>query len=480
MHEFLIIALFVVVFTRESFGAPLLGESPEPARVVALSLVPLVVLWLGLWVWIRGCTRAMDRRGSVRAIRRAEDGAAAFRWAVLLAHAGNVFAIGLLDLVRRWIGDVVLIDELCVLAIPVVAIGAMHWAMYPVERRIREAVLFRRLEEGRPVHPFPGRWRYTWASFRQSVLFMGAPLTLILAWGQLSARAFALAGVEPEGALAVGVQMLGVVGVLALSPPIMRRMWNAAPIGAGPLREGLEELCQRHRVRVRSILVWQTGGTIVNAAVLGLLARLRYIVVSDALIELLDEREVEAVAAHEIGHVRRRHVLWLGIAALGSVLVISAPVGFGTEAVLRFTPLGSAPALAGAVNIASMIAVFAGVLVVLGLVSRRFEWQADAFAAQHLSGMTPERRGVVIDAEAAGTMSRALGRVARLNGIDPGKFTWRHGSIRERQRRLASIVGRPADRLRADREARGAKAMALLAFALGGLAMLAQVALLGV
>ncbi|MEZ6243425.1 MAG: M48 family metallopeptidase [Phycisphaerales bacterium] len=467
MHQVLIIAVFVIVFTHDTFGGALLAGRLSPGWVATLSLAPIITLWIAFTLRVRLCARAMDRTGSVRAIRRAEDAAAMFRWGVVLLHGANVFVWGAMELVRDTIGDLILIDDLLVLLIPISAMGAMHWSMYPIERRVREAVLFRRLEEGRPVHPFPTRWQYTWGCFRQSVLFMGAPLILILGWGEASDAVLGGAGVDPSSVLATGVQMVGVLGILILSPPIMRRMWDATPLGDGPLHAHLVELCERHHVRVRSILVWRTGGTIVNAAVLGLLARLRYIVLSDALIELLDEREVEAVAAHEIGHVRRKHVLWLGIAALGSVLIVSAPVGLVADLTLALTPLGSITLFETLVSGASLVVVFAGVIVLLGIVSRRFEWQADAFAAQHLSGMTRDRTDVTIQQDASATMASALEHVARLNGLDPTKFTWRHGSIRERQRRLMRLPGREADRLGVDRQARLVKALSLLALIAG-------------
>ena len=90
-------------------------------------------------------------------------------------------------------------------------------------------------------------------------------------------------------------------------------------------------------------------------------------------------------------------------------------------------------------------------LVVFGWVSRRFEWQADAFAAQHLSGFRRGVTGVTVTLEAAAAMVGALGAVARLNHIPRHARSWRHGSIASRQEKLRSIVGRPADRLAIDR-----------------------------
>ncbi|HRJ49500.1 MAG TPA: hypothetical protein PKU91_03135, partial [Phycisphaerales bacterium] len=54
------------------------------------------------------------------------------------------------------------------------------------------------------------------------------------------------------------------------------------------------------------------------------------------------------------------------------------------------------------------------------------------------------------------------------SGLPIRKFTWRHGSILDRQRRLDAMVGRPMNRLAIDREARWMK----VAIALGLIAVL--------
>ena len=56
----------------------------------------------------------------------------------------------------------------------------------------------------------------------------------------------------------------------------------------------------------------------------------------------------------------------------------------------------------------------------------------------------------------------ALESVARYNGMDPARHTWRHGSIRWRQSRLARLVGRPIDDLPIDRQVRLLKAGTIL------------------
>ncbi|HAU38600.1 MAG TPA: Zn-dependent protease with chaperone function, partial [Phycisphaerales bacterium] len=67
-----------------------------------------------------------------------------------------------------------------------------------------------------------------------------------------------------------------------------------------------------------------------------------------------------------------------------------------------------------------------------GWVSRRFERQCDVQAAWAMSGAAPGDRAAVITPEGAATFAWALQQIARLNGIAPEQFNWRHGSIARR------------------------------------------------
>jgi Zn-dependent protease with chaperone function len=136
-----------------------------------------------------------------------------------------------------------------------------------------------------------------------------------------------------------------------------------------------------------------------------------------------------------------------------------------------------------------------GAILTLGFVSRRFELQADAFAVADLSRHpapaepTPVAREIPIDspmepsvvvvppmpsnavtAESVAAMNAALAAVADLNGVPINRFTWRHGTIAERQRHLESLVGLPLQSLAIDRTVRWIKALtaaaAVLAIAL--------------
>ena len=61
-----------------------------------------------------------------------------------------------------------------------------------------------------------------------------------------------------------------------------------------------------------------------NAAVIGLTGRLRYIIFTETLIDTLPEDFVEAVMAHEAGHVRHAHIPWMFASIVATVLLIEA------------------------------------------------------------------------------------------------------------------------------------------------------------
>jgi Zn-dependent protease with chaperone function len=212
-------------------------------------------------------------------------------------------------------------------------------------------------------------------------------------------------------------------------------------------------MCVRQRVKVRELLVWGTHGTMINGAVMGFVGPVRYILLTDALLESLPQVQVEAVMAHELGHVKRRHMIWLGVAAVSAITLAQLGIDAGVGLVWGEGALSLDAVQAGV----ALVSLLAG-LAVFGFVSRRFEWQADAFAVQHLSGAGP-----TVSEEAAVAMAGALESVARLNRIPREKFTWRHGSIGTRQRKLVALAGQRADRLAVDRHVRWLKLCAVAA-----------------
>src|SRR6202012_830175 len=147
------------------------------------------------------------------------------------------------------------------------------------------------------------------------------------------------------------------------------------------LRDRLERLAARFGFRFTDILLWGTDNSVFNAVVTGALPRFRYVLLSDALVEHLDEHEVAAVFGHEMGHVRHRHLASFGLFFLGSlgVMALVSQLTDGTATLLGASP-GSGQAWVEVAKSAAVLGVV-GVYywLVFGLLSRRFERQADVF-----------------------------------------------------------------------------------------------------
>lgn len=396
----------------------------------------------------------LDRTGRSRNIILAERLLSLGRALIVSVHAYAIIDLGWSQTARQLSFNIPVLRELISALPPLVAFVVLYWAYAPIQRRVRQALLWRHLHQGDPILPDRSRGALVWEHVRHSILLGLIPLLMLTAWHQVGelARLHQLVnfGNWTDAALLIW-QVSGVFVVLAISPWILRFVWDTVPLAGGPLRESVESVFARNSVTTREVLVWQTSSGILNGALMGIIPRARYVLFTDALLQLLPLRQVEAVAAHEAGHGRLHHLPWL----LGSTIV-SSLVGAACFAIYLevFRPPESWMLTAIAIAASAGLGFF-----VLGFVSRRFELQADAFAAKDLSrfqpaaeeGIPPLPASAEVTHESAASMIDALETVSRLNGISPERFTWRHGTVRARQSHLASIVGVPLAKLPIDR-----------------------------
>ena len=474
MVQLLVIVAFVALHVRDAvrageFGSPGTWRlDVRPWACAALVLGLLAGLWLAGQLVCMSAGRRVDRSGSVVPLGIAE------RWIALGRLAGAVVflvAVALLDwpwVVRGVVGDPVAFDEMVIVAPLMLMVIGGWWSFHPLDRRLREAMLERQIDLGLPVYAPPTRGQYVWSAVRHQMLMVLLPVALITAWEEGVERWLPgfLGDRRDQQWLAGVAQVAGAVAIFAVTPGLLRLIWDTAPIEGGEFRSVLESLCRRYGVRLRTPLVWRTHGAMVNGAVLGLVWPFRYMLFTDALLDRLAPRQLEAVAAHEIAHVLHRHILWIALSVIGSVLAVEALV----EMVGARVGLSSQGAWA--TGLMGIPLVVGG--VVFGWVSRRFEWQADAFAVRHQSETqpgepeaSPGAGGVVrVTPASVEWMASALRLVARINGIDAGKKGFRHGSIDDRVRRLRGIVGRPTPRLPIDAQARAIKWASALVFVL--------------
>lgn len=174
--------------------------------------------------------------------------------------------------------------------------------------------------------------------------------------------------------------------VLVLAPVLIMPLFNKfTPLQEGPLRDRLLALGEKTAFPSRNIQVMDGSkrSRRSNAFFTGF-GRFRKIVLFDTLMAQLSEAELEAVLAHEIGHYKKRH-----IAKLLTASALATLAGLYIAAQLAkqdwfYRAFGFEPG-----NIAAALLLFALLSGVIGFWfsplmnawSRRFEYEADAYAA---------------------------------------------------------------------------------------------------
>jgi STE24 endopeptidase len=432
-------------------GADLIGRLGE--TLGGLALVGAIAFGLGRLVAAR-----VSRRGyaSVRLRRR-------YSWAVRIidaltlgVYAGILYEADWPVVVRSGfgLGNAILVDDLMILLPFFLAQTMGWWGLYAAERALRPAGF-----QGSSRVASLGR--FLTLKVRQS-LGLVLPGILVFSLGQDLARQQWPRWISGPLAPLLGMAGMGLL-VLLLSPLFVRLAWPTRPLPPGPLRDRLEHLAKRYGFRCNDILVWDTGHALANAGVTGPLPWLRYVLLTDTLIENLNPLEVAAVFGHELGHIAHRHLFYLGFFFVGSLgllalleRLLSAPLA---AAPFLFLPAGWNSPTVDAILQATVVMLFLGLYFVLvfGHVSRRFERQADVFGCRTVScgevdcppHADPECPYVSTPAMVPlcpvgiRIFANALTNVASLNGMEHEARSWRHGSIRRRIAFLEGLEGRP-------------------------------------
>ncbi len=310
------------------------------------------------------------------------------------------------------------------LLVPFVSALVINWLLeYPYHREAREKVA---AIEPAEAPPFWTRGEFLVFNLRHHLLFILAPVSLIILGGDLIDLAYEAGwfGFGLTGEVVAGAATIAVVGTVFLCVPLLIvRVWKTRPLEPGPLRDRLEAMCRRLRLRYRDVLVWESGGVLANAGAMGVIGPVRYVLLSDALLERMPVERIEAIFAHEAGHIVGHHIFFSGLFAIGSITLVQAAV----ESLAIPLGLDATTALVAAVTI------LAGVWAVgFGWISRRFERQSDVLAAWIMSrqlATDPELVGQRVTPQGARVFADALEQVAILNGMSFRKFNWRHGSI---------------------------------------------------
>lgn len=210
-----------------------------------------------------------------------------------------------------------------------------------------------------------GRWRaFQLRMFFSALLPIAVYVAASIAIGFFPELRTRIEVVALYNALFAGVMLV----ILALFLPVLlRNTWETEPIPAGPQRSVLESVAQAAGFHARELLVWRTGGTMANAAIVGLGKRTRVVLFSDLLLAQLGPRELAAVFAHEMGHAVRHHVFVFVALAGGFFLSLDGLANVLVD-VNEWVAGGF------------VLAAIAGGYFAFGWLSRRFELEADLYS----------------------------------------------------------------------------------------------------
>lgn len=466
VSRFIILFLFLIWTAWPGDGG---REAPLAWGETGLFLGVFALIVLALGVWSRTLARRVTGRNLHRSVKRFNRAVFAARLAVPVWFAAGVFVLQwgtvveyLLGPVARWPAQ--LPGAALATAPALLAWMGLWWSQYPADRALREQGLLALLEDGLPVHAPPTLREYLRSNVRLQLLFTLVPVALILL--ARDAMVMGLWASGQSGAVSeltdASVSLAAALLVLVFAPEILRRVLRTQPLPASPLRDRLEALCRRSNLRYRQILLWHTENNMGNAAVMGLLPQVRYILLSDLLLESMRDEQIEAVFAHEVGHVVHRHLGWY---VVFFVILLLAATGASATLSGQLAHLPSPPDWMPPELLITALSVGA-FFVAFGFISRRFERQADVFAARTLERarrddpdgiplVVPDGREATGSSDHVGTyganvFASALQRVAAINNIPVASRSWCHGSIATRMQYLQDLASNPAHTRRFD------------------------------
>ncbi len=183
--------------------------------------------------------------------------------------------------------------------------------------------------------------------------------------------------------------------ILVLYPTLIAPLFNEfLPLTDEALKARVQALMAKCGFSAKGLFVMDGSrrSAHANAYFTGFGAAKR-VVFFDTLLSKLTPGEVEAVLAHELGHFKHRHVIQRMIALFGFSAVGFAVLGLLSNQTWFYTALGVQPSLSAA-NDALALLLFLLVVPVfvffvsplMASLSRRHEFQADAYACRQASG----------------------------------------------------------------------------------------------
>ncbi len=230
--------------------------------------------------------------------------------------------------------------------------------------------------------------------------------------------------------------------MMALFAPVfITFLWDCKPLPEGELKESITSFCRAEGIGFRKIMSWNAMNRgLVTAGVIGLFRPFRYLLLTPQLMDMLTSEEILGVVSHEIGHVKKRHLLYYLLFFMGFVILSVGTIDRFIKVLLNsrfgFTLVISPD---GSVNTAalSFLTVFVSLFLfvvyfryIFGFFMRNFERQADLYCFS--AGLDPN------------LLISSFMKLGVTLGDDGKKSNWHHYNIAQRIDFLRKSIDNPA------------------------------------
>ncbi len=112
-------------------------------------------------------------------------------------------------------------------------------------------------------------------------------------------------------------------GVISFSPYFVIKLWPVKRLPEGTVRDIIDRFLKQEGLNLRDYYILpRIGPRFYTAGVLGFIPPFRYLFFSSGLLEIMGLKEILGILAHEAGHLKKRHGLYLFVVLLSFPLFL--------------------------------------------------------------------------------------------------------------------------------------------------------------
>ncbi|NIO82496.1 MAG: M48 family metalloprotease [Candidatus Aminicenantes bacterium] len=212
-----------------------------------------------------------------------------------------------------------------------------------------------------------------------------------------------------------------IVIFLIVAPAFITRLWDCKPLEDTEIKKTIAAYCRSQGVKFKDIMSWNAlNGTLVTAGVIGLVSPFRYLMITPELMNLLDKDEIMGVVSHEVGHVKKRHLLFYLLFFLGFFVLVTGLFGWINILSYFILPIETVNSETVGYIFIFILLIFLVIYIrfVFGYFMRNFERQADTYC--FASGVDPNH------------LVTSFMKLRVHVGDDGKKPNWHHYNISQR------------------------------------------------